>query len=76
MSHSARQTATDQEIQKWVVRQHGFMPQSSWIAHCKELVGLAVPASAARPEGQLCPPEKQPAIKQAFRHFGLLHDSE
>jgi hypothetical protein len=36
-----RQRATDQEIQKWIARQHGFVPESAWIAHCKELFGLA-----------------------------------
>ncbi|PYT30811.1 MAG: hypothetical protein DMG57_07070 [Acidobacteria bacterium] len=55
---STRQRATDQEIQKWISRQHGFVPESAWIAHCKELFG--------------CPPEKVAAIKQAFRRFGLL----
>src|SRR5437879_5013758 len=25
-----RQRATDQEIQKWISRQHGFVPESAW----------------------------------------------
>ena len=41
-----RQRATDQEIQKWISRQHGFVPESAWIAHCKELFGLAVSGTA------------------------------
>jgi len=40
---STRQRPTDQEIQKWISRQHGFVPESAWIAHCKELFGLAAP---------------------------------
>ena len=67
---STRQRATDQEIQKWISRQHGFVPESAWIAHCKELFGLAAPGTS--PNENPCPPEKVLVIKQAFRHFGLL----
>jgi len=67
---STRQRATDQEIQKWISRQHGFVPESAWIAHCKELFALAAPGSSH--DQNPCPPEKVAAIKQAFRHFGLL----
>jgi len=28
-----RQRATDQEIQKWISRQHGFVPESAWLLH-------------------------------------------
>jgi hypothetical protein len=65
-----RQRATDQEIQKWILRQHGFVPESAWIMHCKEAFGLSTPGIA--PAENPCPPEKVAAIKQAFRHFGLL----
>lgn len=65
-----RQRATDQEIQKWISRQHGFVPQSAWIAHCKELFGLAAPGMS--PNENPCPLEKVAVIKQAFRHFALL----
>jgi hypothetical protein len=67
---STRQRATDQEIQKWISRQHGFVPESAWIAHCKELFGLATPGSSH--DENPCSPEKVAAIKQVFRHFGLL----
>ena len=67
---SFRPRATDQEIQKWVVRQHGFVPESAWITRCKEEFGLAAPENA--PQETPCPPDKVAAIKQAFRHFGLL----
>jgi hypothetical protein len=65
-----RPHATDQEIQKWVVRQHGFVPESTWITRCKEEFGLAAPGDALQENP--CPPDKVAAIKQAFRHFGLL----
>ena len=73
MSHNHHHFATDQEIQKWVARQHGFIPQSDWIAHCKELVGILVPLES-RHADQACPTDKQIAIKQAFRYFGMLRD--
>jgi hypothetical protein len=61
---------SDQEIQKWVSRQHGFVPESAWILDCKEQFGLVDPGTA--PKENPCPPEKVTAIKQAFRWFGLL----
>jgi hypothetical protein len=61
---------TDQEIQKWISRQHGFVPESAWILHCKEQFGLVAPGTAS-PENP-CPQDKVTAIKQAFRRFGLL----
>jgi hypothetical protein len=67
---SPRPRVTDQEIQKWLSRQHGFVPESAWIAHCKELFGIAL--SGTSNADNPCPPEKVAAIKQALRHFGLL----
>jgi hypothetical protein len=61
---------TDQEIQKWISHQHGFVPESTWILHCKEQFGLVAPGTT--PKENLCPPEKVAAIKQAFGRFGLL----
>jgi hypothetical protein len=43
-----RERATDQEIQKWISRQHGFVPESAWMLHCKEL--LASPQPELRPK--------------------------
>jgi hypothetical protein len=60
------QRATDQEIPGWILKQHGFVPESAWIMHCKELSDLARPEPNENP----CPPEKLVAIEQAFR-FGL-----
>jgi hypothetical protein len=65
-----RQRATDQEIQKWISRQHGFVPESAWLLHCKEQFGLVAPGTA--PKENPCPPEKIAAIQQAFRRFGIL----
>jgi hypothetical protein len=65
-----RQRATDQEIQKWISRQHGFVPESAWLLHCKEQFGLVPPGTA--PKENPCPVEKITAIKQAFQRFGIL----
>ena len=48
----------------------GFVPESAWLLHCKELFGLAAPGTAHKDNP--CPPEKVAAIQQAFRRFGLL----
>jgi hypothetical protein len=61
--------ATDHEIQKWVARQHRFVPEGAWMTRCKVEFGLAAPGDAAQENP--CPPDKVAAIK-AFRHFGLL----
>jgi hypothetical protein len=45
---------TDQEIQKWISRQHGFVPESAWLLHCKEQFGLVPPGTA--PQENPCPP--------------------
>jgi hypothetical protein len=76
MRHSQRHPAADQEIQKWVVRQHGFIPWSARIAHCKELSGMAAASADWRQDCQRCPTEKQPTIKQAFRYFGRLNETK
>jgi hypothetical protein len=76
MAHSQHHRATDQEIQKWVAREHGFIPQSSWIAHCKELYGLTVAPSESRHDWQTCPIDKRPAIKQALRYFGMINSPQ
>jgi hypothetical protein len=73
--HSSDQPAiqprvTDQEIQKWISRQHGFAPESAWLLHCKDQFGLVAPGTA--PKENRCPPEKVAAIQQPFRRFGLL----
>jgi hypothetical protein len=69
------QLATYQEIQQWVREHHGFVPETSWIDHCKEIHGLPLdgaPNRQVEEEFESCPPEKVPAITQAFRHFGML----
>jgi hypothetical protein len=72
-----RQPATYQEIQKWVESQFGFTPETCWIADCKELCGLPLgeaPNRRGDERAKPCPPEKRPAIRKAFQHFGMMDD--
>jgi hypothetical protein len=69
------QSATYKEIQKWVEQQFGFTPETCWIAHCKEIYGLPLGGAPNRHGAERvkpCPSEKQPLIKRAFQHFGML----
>ncbi len=63
---------TYKDIQDWARKNHGFTPKSCWIAHCKELNGLAVKTNRTTPRIVPCPPNKRVATESAFRHFGLL----
>lgn len=66
---------TYSEIQKFVQRHHGFVPQTAWITHVKVVWGLSTrqaPNRAGRGRRVVpCPPDKREAIEQALRHFGL-----
>ena len=66
--------ATYRELQDWVREECGWVPQTCWIAHCKELQGLPVGRAHNRagPRKKPCPPDKRPAIFEAFRHFGVI----
>jgi len=64
------------QIQDWVKQNHGFVPKSCWIAHCKEMEGLNPRISTRRYDPSvrqvLCPPEKRMPIVDAFRNFGMM----
>lgn len=67
--------ATYKQIQEYVRRQHGFTPETCWIAHVKELNGLPVRRASNRRGKQRvkpCPLDKQAPIRAAFEHFGML----
>ncbi len=65
------QRATNLELQKWIARQHGFIVESAWIEQSRQLL-IQKSSSASTPGQESVPPEKLIAIKQAFRHFGML----
>ena len=67
--------ATHLEIQKWIVRHHGFVPETGWIEQCKEAAGIAPAGTVITTSTNPCPLERKPAIIQAFLHFGILSAS-
>lgn len=66
---------TYRQIQKWVGEKYGWQAKPCWIAHCKELNGLPLRRAHNREGANRtipCPPNKQPVIEAAFRHFGMI----
>ena len=66
------------EIAAWVRARYGFVPQTCWIAHCRELNGLPLRKAPNRTGARQkpCPADKRGAIEHAFRHFGLIDDRQ
>jgi site-specific DNA recombinase len=67
--------ATYKQIQTWVKQNHGFVPQTCWIADVKSQSGLAMGKAPNRKgvkRARLCPPEKVESIRAALKHFGMI----
>ena len=68
--------ATYKQIQDWVKTNFGFTPKTCWIAHVKEICGLEPRKAPNRLDeakrSNPCPSSKVEAIKQAFKHFGMI----
>ncbi len=68
--------ATYDEIKAYVSEKYGYKIPSLYIAQVKEKVGLAKRENYNIGEGKgvvpHCPPEKEEAIKDALRHFGMI----
>ena len=69
-------TATYKEIKDYIEREHGFKVSTLYIAQIKDKVGLekrdAQWLRPAKGKVPVCPPEKEEAIMDAFRHFNLI----
>jgi len=66
--------ATYKEIQTWIRHKYGWRPETCWIAHCKQIEGWPL-KTAWNWDGKRqvpCPINKQQAIFDAFRHFGMV----
>ena len=69
--------ATDEQIKAYVLEQTGLKVSSLYIAQIKKKCGLDVgenfnlskSENARQPQ---CTPEKEEAIMQAFKHFGMI----
>ena len=66
------QRATNLELQKWIARRHGFVVESIWLEYYRQQLGRGVLRDTEQREEPDVPPEKQVAIRQAFRHFGMI----
>ena len=68
--------ATYAEIKDYVKEKYGFSIASSFIAQVKDKLGLDKRLNYNIGSGKtkiaMCPPEKEEAIEDAFRHFGLI----
>lgn len=67
--------ATYKQIQAWVKQQYGFVPETCWIAHVKQISGLALRKAPNRQGNERvkpCPPERVEPIRAALRNFGMI----
>ena len=69
-------TATYKEIREYIEKENGFKVSTLYIAQIKDKVGFekrdAQGLRPAKGKVPVCPPEKEEAIMDAFRHFNLL----
>ena len=74
----ASSTATYSEIKAYILEKYGLKVSSLYIAQIKDRCGFEKRDNYNIGEGKskelICPPEKEQAIMDAFRHFGMLRD--
>lgn len=66
--------ATYKQIQNWVKQNFGFVPETCWIAHVKELSGLPLrkaPNRQGEKRMRPCPSGKVGPIRAVLRFFGM-----
>jgi hypothetical protein len=68
--------ATYRQIQNDIRARHGTVVKPCWIAHVKELNGLAIRAAPNRRSRDIrevpCPASKRPIIEESLRRFGMI----
>ena len=77
MLQEKRGQATYAQIKNYVLEQNGFKVSSLYISQVKRKCGLDVSDSYNKPKSEdaivpQCPPEKEEAIMNALRHFGVI----
>lgn len=77
MLHEKRGQATYAQIKDYVLEQSGLKVSSLYISQVKRKYGLDVSDSYNKPKSEdaivpQCPPEKEEAIMNALRHFGMI----
>jgi len=74
----ASSTATYSEIKAYILEKYGLKVSSLYIAQIKDKCGFEKRDNYNIGEGKskelICPPDKEQAIMDAFRHFGMLRD--
>ena len=73
----AEKKATYQEIKDYVMEHTGLRVSSLYIAQVKEKCGIIERENYNKPKSEnpkklKCPPEKEKAIRDALRHFGMI----
>lgn len=73
----AEKKATYQEIKDYVIEHTGLKVSSLYIAQVKQKCGIIERENYNKPKSEdakqpQCPPEKEKAIKEALKHFGMI----
>ena len=76
-NYTPAEKATCQKIKEYVKEKHGLNVSSLYIAQVKEKCGLDKRDNYNFPKSEnakvpKCTPEKEAALKDAFRHFGMI----
>ena len=74
---SAESKATYEEIKAYVLEHSGLKVSSLYIAQVKQKHGIIERENYNKPKSEdtrqpQCPPEKEEAITEALRHFGMI----
>ncbi|MGN1002794.1 MAG: 23S rRNA (uracil(1939)-C(5))-methyltransferase RlmD [Oscillospiraceae bacterium] len=74
---AAEKKATYDEIKAYVLEHSGLKVSSLYIAQVKQKCGIIERENYNKPKSEdakqpQCPPEKEEAIKEALRHFGMI----
>ena len=74
---SAESKATYEEIKAYVLEHSGLKVSSLYIAQVKQKHGIIERENYNKPKSEnakqpQCPPEKEKAITEALRHFGMI----
>ena len=73
----SKKEATYQEIKNYILEKHGVKVSSLYISQIKRKCGLDVGDSYNKPKSEdahvpQCPPEKENAIMDALKHYGII----
>ena len=74
---SAEKKATYQDIKDYVLEHSGLKVSSLYIAQVKQQCGIIERENYNKPKSEdakqpQCPPDKEKAIKEALKHFGMI----